>query len=399
MQYNFDEVVERRGTYSMKWDMMPMMSAMMNGKFRFDEQTIPLQVADMDFPAAQPIVDAMHRVADFRIYGYTSDLAAPAYRAAIVHWFKTRHNWEINPEHILYANGTVEALNGAIRAFSKEGEGIILCRPVYGHFTSAIEEDCRRKVVSSQLINQEGYYSMNFADIEAKCADPRNKCFVLCSPHNPVGRVWQPEELRTLAAICKKHQVILISDEVHCDILRKGVRHYPLAAVVDDLSNIVVLNAVNKTFNLAGLSCSNAIIADDTLRAAYHKAMGMRMPTPFAVAALIAAYTEGEEWLDQVNAYIDGNIDAVQAFLQERMPKVKLWRPEGTYCLWLDFSGYGLSHAEIEDRIYGKANVMLQSGLVHDPQFGAGFERVCLPAARSVIMTAFERIAQQFADD
>lgn len=393
MKYDFDRVIDRFGTYSAKWDSIRLMMP------PTERPVIPLMVADMDFCTAQPIVDAMHRVADFGMYGYTADWAEPRYAAAVTRWFKERFGWEFGPEAVVYSNGTLEALNCAVRTFSNVGDGVILCRPVYGHFTQAIEDECHRKVADCHLLRDEaGRYTVDFDDLEKKCADPANRIFVLCSPHNPIGRVWSKEELRRMAAICQAHKVLLISDEVHCDIRRKGVTHYPVASLVQDQTGIITLTAVNKSFNLAGLQCSNAIIPDPFLRARFQRAFGMRMPTPFAVAALIAAYTEGEEWLEQVNGYIDGNIDFVLEFLKEKLPWVKAWRPEGTYTMWLDFSACGLRDEEIHARIYDRALVLAQDGVVHDPEKGQCFQRICVPCARSVLAEALERIAAAFAD-
>lgn len=394
MKYNFDENVNRRGTYSMKWDGGELFKDF-GMDVDFNEKTIPIFTADMDLACPQPVIDALHAVVDHRIFGYTSDRCEPKYRQAIIRWFKDHHNWDIKEEEILYVNGTVEALNIAVRCYTKEGDGILITRPVYGPFTMAIENN-GRKVVNSQMLCSDGYYTMDFDDIEQKAKDPNTTMFILCSPHNPTGRVWTPEELQQLAAICKRNNVILVTDEVHCDILRKGVVHHPVASVVEDTSNIITLTAVNKTFNLAGLQCSNAIIPNAALRETYQKALGMRSPTPFAIAALIAAYTEGDEWLAQVNEYIDGTMDWVLDFMAKEMPKVKIRKPEGTYVLWMDFRAYGLTADEIHDKIYKKANVVLEGGGMFDPDNGAGFERVCLPSPRPLIQEAFQRIAAEF---
>lgn len=393
MKYNFDEYVERRGTYSMKWDAGEMIQRMGLTK-HFDENTIPIFTADMDFPCPQPVIDALHKVVDQRIFGYTSQNALPDYNNAIIRWFRDRHQWEIDPEWISYVDGTVTGVNIAIRAFSEPGDGILITRPIYGPFTSAIVSNGRR-VVNSQLLEKDGYYTMDFADIEAKAKDPSVKVFILCSPHNPSGRVWTKEELQTLADICQRNDVVLVSDEVHCDLIRRGNKHYPIAAVADN-QNIVMLTALNKTFNTAGLKCSNAIIANPDLRAKYKKALGHKSASPFTIAALIAAYTQGDEWLEQIIDYIDGNIDWAIDFLHTHMPKVKCRRPEGTYVLWMDFRDYGLTPEEIHEKIYDKANVLLEGGKMFDPDQGAGYERVCLSSPRPLLEEAFTRIAKEF---
>lgn len=391
MIYNFDKPINRFDTYCFKYD------GLKNIVPDTYKDTIPLFIADMDFITAQPIIDAMHKVADFGMYGYTSASCEPKYTQAVIKWFKNHHNLDIKDEEIIYSNGTIEAVNNIIKTFSNVGDGVILCRPVYGHFNECIEIDCHRKAVDCHLIqNENGDYVMNYEDIEEKCSNPNNRILILSSPHNPVGRVWRLEELSKLASICKKYNVLLVSDEVHCDILRKGVIHHPIYNAVNDNSNIIMLTAVNKTFNLAGLQCSNVIIKDEFLRERFKHEFGNRMATPFAIGALIAAYTEGEEWLEQVNEYIDENIDFTIDFLKKNMPWVKVQKPEGTYCLWLDFEACGLSGEQIHDRIYNKAHVMLQDGIVHDPEFGQYCHRICVPTARCVLKEALERIAKQF---
>ncbi len=390
MKYNFDEIVDRRGTYSVKWDGGELLKQL-GMAVRFDEETLPLFTADMDFPCPQPVVDALHRVADNRIYGYTIHSCLPDYTEAVVNWFKRRFNWEFNSSDVMYVDGTVEAIKVAIEAYTEKGDGVMITRPVYGPFTGSIE-GMGRVVVNSQLINDNGYYTMDFADIEAKAKDPSVKLFIHCSPHNPSGRVWTKEESQTLARICRENDVILVSDEVHCDLIREGVTHYPLSVVVEDKSNIVMLTAINKTFNTAGLKCSNAIIEDEELRKKYNKALGMKMPNPFSIAAVVAAYNEGEEWLSQLNEYIDGNIDWAISFLAEHMPKVKVWRPEGTYVLWMDMREYGMTDEQIVDNIYNKANVILEGGKLFDPEL-KGYQRICLSSPRPLIREAFYKIA------
>ena len=393
MKYNFDEVIDRRGTFSLKWDGGKLLTQF-GLTSRFDEDTIPVFVADMDFACPQPVIEALHKVVDHRMYGYSAHFCEPEYFNALQRWFKTRNDWEINPEEIIYVNGTVEAVRVSIKAFTAEGDGVIIQRPVYGPFTSSILET-RRTVVNNQLINHAGYYTIDFEDFEAKARDPKNKLFILCHPHNPTGRVWTVAELTRLADICRRHGVIIVADEIHGDILRQGQAFHPIATVTD-ASQIVALTAINKTFNTAGLHCSNAIIKNPELRKQYQAALGFTTPTPFAIAALIAAYNAGSEWLEQVNQYIDGNIDWLLGFLKEKMPMVRCVRPEGTYILWMDFRAYGLTAEEIHERIYTRANVILEGGRLFDPEQGDGFERICVPTRRALLQEAMQRIAAEF---
>lgn len=393
MKYDFDEVIDRRGTYSIKWDSGEQL--IRKGlAVRVDDDTIPLFTADMDLACPQPVLEALRRVVDHRIFGYSDCTVVPEYYEAVISWFHRRYGWQIEKDEILYVNGTVEALQIAVEAFTQEGDGIIIQRPVYGPFSGTID-NTHRKLINNQLLEHEGYYTINYEDLEQKARDPQNKMMFLCSPHNPVGRVWTPEELRKIACICRKNDVLLVVDEIHGDIIRKDVRFYPMAAVADT-DPMIICTAVNKTFNLAGLQCSNIVIKDPELRETFRAHAGYRAPTPFAIAALIAAYQECDDWVGQMNDYIDGNIQWVLDFLKERMPKVKCARPEGTYILWMDFRGYGLPTEEIRDRIYNRANVILEAGSVFDPEYAEGYERVCLGTRRSLIQEAFERIARQF---
>lgn len=394
MNYNFDKIIPRKGTYCVKYD------GLKNLNPNADDATIPLMVADMDFPTAEPILDALRATVDFKMFGYTTASSSAEYAAAVCNWWKKRFDTTLNPDDILFSPGTVSAVDAAIKIFSHPGDGIIVQRPVYDHFSEDIQK-LHRVPVSNHLISDaNGNYRIDYEDLEEKCANPNNTVMILCSPANPVGRVWTAEEPQKVAKITKKHSVILVSDEVHCDILRKGVKHLPILKVVEDTSNIIMTTAINKTFNLAGLECSNVIIPDARLRERFSSRFGMQMANPFSISALIAAYNdpESENWLEQVNAYIDKNLDFVIDFFASKMPWVKTYIPQGTYCMWVDFSACGLSGEEIHDRIYNKANVYLQDGLVHDPEEGEFFQRICVPCARSVLEEALERIYEQFTD-
>lgn len=394
MKYNFDEIVERRGTYSLKWDGADMIKAFGITE-RFDEDTIPLFTADMDLPVAQPLVEALHRVVDHRIYGYS--IFPEAYYEAIEHWFKKRYDWTVTKEQVVYSPGTVHALEVAVKAFSEEGDGVLIQRPVYPPFTSAIEGNGRVVVNNALKSDEEGYYSIDFTDFEEKAKDPKTKLFVLCHPHNPTGRVFSSDELIRMSDICRRHDVIIVADEIHGDLTRVGQEFQPMAKVVEEDNHIVTLTAINKTFNVAGLHCTNAIISDADLRAKFSSEMGIQLASPFAIAALIAVYTEGEEWLEQLKAYIDDTLRYVRDFLAERMPAVKVRIPEGTYVMWLDFSGYGLTSEEVHDRIYNRANVVLEDGSMFGSE-GNQYQRICVPSPRPVIEEALERIAKEFQD-
>ena len=396
MKYDFDRIIDRRNTYSSKWDGPRINASQRRAGDAWDDNTIPMFVADMDFACSPAIIAAMHRVADNGIYGYTSHAVEPRYLASMVDWYRRRYNTALNEEWIAYADGSVSAINSAIEAFSNVGDGVIIQRPVYGHFSSMIERETHRRVVSNHLINDQGYYSIDWDNFEAACASPENRILLLCSPANPVGRVWTMEELRTMAEICRKHRVLILSDEIHSDIIRKGIRHTPILNACTEWDNIILITGINKSFNLAGLKCSNVVIPDPQLRGIFTSIYGRRSPTPFAIAAHIAAYDESEEWLDELNDYLDGNIDLTVKFFKERMPQVTVWKPEGTYMLWLDFNALGLADEEIHRRIYGDANVWLQDGYVHDSERGGCFQRICVALSRKKLEEALERIAKAF---
>ena len=393
MKYNFDEVVNRRNTYSLKWDGESLIKEL-GFTNRYDEETIPLFTADMDLPVPQPLIDALHKTVDHRIYGYS--VIPDEYYAAICHWFKKRHDWQIKKEEIVYSPGTVHALHIAVKAFTEPGDGIIIQRPVYPPFTSAIEGNGRRVVNNPLICDEEGYYSIDFEDFEARAKEDSTTMFILCHPHNPTGRIFTSEELQKLAEICARNNVLIIADEIHGDLIRRDQHFIPLAKAAANQSELIITcTAINKTFNTAGLHCTNVIISNMELRNRFKQEQGMSLPSPFTIAALIAVYNEGEEWLEQVRAYIDETMDYVQAFLADNMPQVKVRIPEGTYVMWMDFSGYGLSPEEVHERIYHKANVILEDGSMFG-QEGQPFQRICVPSPRPLIKEALERIAREF---
>lgn len=394
MNYNFDEIVNRRGTYSIKWDGGKLLKEIGLTE-RYDEETIPLFTADMDLPVPQPLLDALHKTVDHRIFGYS--IFPDEYFEAIQHWFKTRHDWDILQEEIIYSPGTVHALNIAVKAFTNPEDGIIIQRPVYPPFTSAIEANGRQVLNNALKCDSNGYYQIDFADFEEKAKDEKTKMFILCNPHNPTGRVFTVEELRKLADICAENDVKIVADEIHGDLTRRNQTFIPIAKVAGNTDGIITFTAINKTFNVAGLHCTNVIISNPELRKTFQKVMGMHLPSPFTVSALIAVYNEGEEWLEQLKEYIDGTMEWVVKFLAERMPKVKVSIPEGTYIMWMDFSNYQLSPEEVHDRIYNKANVLLEDGKMFGEE-GLPFQRICIPSPRPIIKEALERIAKEFED-
>ncbi|MEW9052025.1 MAG: MalY/PatB family protein [Neobacillus sp.] len=394
MKYNFDEIVNRRGTYSVKWDGGDLIKQM-GLTTRYDEETIPLFTADMDLPVPQPLVDALHKTVEHRIFGYS--IFPNEYYEAIQHWFKKRHDWHIEKEEIVFSPGTVHALNIAVKAFTKPEDGVIIQRPVYPPFTSSITANGRKVINNALIADAEGFYQIDFDDFEAKAKEETTKMFILCHPHNPTGRVFTKDELRRLAKICAENNVLIVADEIHGDLVRQNQTFIPIAKAADSNEHIITFTAINKTFNVAGLHCTNVIIPNPEHRKAFSSVMGFHLPSPFTVSALIAVYNEGEDWLEQLKEYIDGTMDWVVNFLAENMPKVRVRIPEGTYIMWLDFSQYDLTPEDVHERIYNKANVLLEDGKMFGEE-GLPYQRICIPSPRPIIQEALERIAKEFED-
>lgn len=392
-KYNFDEIIDRINdpySYSMKWMDSPFMAAM-NGVDHLPEDRISLVTADMDFKVAPAIIEAMRKVAEHGIYGYSS--TTKEYNEAVCHWFKTRQNWEFAPEDITYLPGTHTAVAECVKRLTKPGEGVIVLTPSYSYHGDV--DAIGRTYVPVEMFNDNGYYTINFEALEEACAQENNTMFIICHPHNPSGRVFNEEELLKMAEISRKHNVIMVTDEVHGDITRAGITFHPMMKVVGP-QGIIALTAVNKTFNLAGLAMTNMIICDPELKEKYGRYFNL--PSPFGIAAVIAAYTQGADWVDELNAYLDENIDYVINFIKEKMPRAKCYRPEGGYIIWIDFSGYGLTDEEIKGRVFNKAHLILQGGSNFDSGTGQQWQRACLPSPKSMIVEAFDRLYKAFEE-
>ena len=378
--FNFDILPNRRASESVKWK-------------RYQEDVLPMWVADMDFPAPQPVVDALVKRAQHGIYGYT--LRSESYNQALVEWMQRRHGWTTEPGWIVATPGVVPAINFLVRTFTQPGEKVLIQRPVYYPFFSAIENN-GAEIVSSSLILRNDRYEMNLDDFEQKAADPATRLFILCSPHNPVGRVWTQEELTRIGEICLKHRVLVVADEIHADLIYKGTTFAPFAAISDEMAaNTVVCTAPSKTFNLAGLHTSNIIIPNDRLRRRFQQTLnssGMgRWASPFGVVACETAYREGEPWLAQVMVYIEDNLDYLQNFVYNNISGIDVIRPEGTYLVWLDCRELGLDKWALKRLMLGKSRIFLDEGFIFGPE-GDGFERINIACPRSILKDALERI-------
>lgn len=385
MKYNFDEVIDRRNTDSMKWS-----DAYLEKHFGSSD-CIPLWVADMDFRTAQPVVDAVIQRAAHGIFGYA--MAEDEFYEAVISWQRRRNGWQLQREWILFSPGVVPALWHIVKTFCSPGDKVIVQSPVYYPFYKVIEDNgCH--VADNRLVNRGGRYEMNFGELEKLAADERVKMMLLCSPHNPVGRVWTEDELRRVSEICLAHGVLLVSDEIHSDLIYSPNVHTPVASLSDEiLMNSITCMAPSKTFNLAGVQVSDIIVPDTRRRrklAASFKSAGV-MPNVFGLAAQTAAYNEGEEWLEQLLAYLSGNLDYLENFIASRLPEVRFRRPEGTYLAWLDFSSYGFDADSLQKLVMQNARLALDDGYIFGGD-GASFQRINFACPRETLKAAMERL-------
>lgn len=384
-KYNFDEEVDRRNTDCLKYDF-----AKERGK---REGILPLWVADMDFRTAPEITDALVERARHGIFGY-SEMKEDYFRA-LYNWFLKHFHWETKEEWLVKTPGVVFAIAAAVRAFTNEGDGVLLCRPVYYPFTDCILDN-KRKPVNSQLVYRDGQYTVDYEDFERKIIENHVTLFLLCSPHNPVGRVWTRDELITIGEICLKHKVVVLSDEIHCDFTYEGFVHTPFAAISEEFANnSIICTAPSKTFNLAGLQVSNIFIADAAKKKLFCKAVdaaGYSQLNVMGLVAAKAAYTSGEAWLCELKAYLAANLSFVREFLKENIPQIKLVEPQGLYLVWLDCSALGLSCGELEKLVSEKANLWLDGGIMFGRETGQ-FQRMNIACTRKTLRQAMEQLA------
>jgi cystathionine beta-lyase len=386
MKYNFDTIIDRTNTNSLKFDF-----AVERGR---PADVLPLWVADMDFPAPQPVLDALHKAVDHGIFGYSE--TKEDYYQAVSGWFRNNFQWETQPEWLVKTPGVVFALAMAVRAFTQPGDNVLIQSPVYYPFYSVVEDN-DRKLVKSELVYENGRYSIDFTDFEQKIVDNQVKMFLLCSPHNPVGRVWTKDELNTIGDICAKHGVYVIADEIHCDFAFPEHPQTMFLAANPNLSaQAMSCTAPSKTFNLAGLQVSNLWIPDETLRRRFQQELdraGYSQLNSLGLVACQAAYESGGEWLDQCKAYLRSNLDYMRSFLEERLPELKLVEPEGTYFAWVDCSGLGLTPKELNDLVINQAKLWLDAGQIFG-QKSAQFQRFVLACPRKTLEQALTQLEQ-----
>ena len=388
--YNFDKIINRKGTNCLKYDY-----AVERGK---PADVLPLWVADMDFTVSEEITKSLHAAVDHGIYGYTQP--KDAYYNAITNWMEKNHNWKTKREWIMKTPGVVFALGAAVKAFTKPGDAVLIQNPVYYPFTNIIRDNDRR-VIDNTLVYEKrvtegkSQYSIDYEDFERKIVQENIKLFILCNPHNPVGRVWNREELQYLGEICLRHHVIVVSDEIHNDFVYPGFEHTVFANVDPRFAEFTVTcTAPSKTFNLAGLQISNIFISNETLREAFQKEIdktGYDEPNALGAVACEAAYRGGQEWLDQLRAYLLENLNFLRAYLQEKIPQIHLVEPEGTYLVWLDCRELGMSNEELSRFMVEKAGLGLSDGYTFGRSL-SGYMRLNAACPRSVLKQALEQL-------
>lgn len=396
MNYDFDQRINRNGTNSYKWDYVKRDGAIVpwdeTDASRHERPVLPLWVADMDFPCPQPVVDAVTEIASMGIYGYA--FPPPSYYESVVRWMKRRHGWSVDPETICFTPGIVPALHMLVSAYTKPGDKVLVQPPVYYPFYNAIE-NLQTRPALNPLQYRDGRYYMDFDDLEAQCADPEVRMAILCHPHNPVGRIWTREELRRFGRICMDNDVLVVSDEIHGDLIlgnRDFTPYATLGAEYEERS--IICTSPSKTFNLAALQASNMMIPDPELREAFQQTVrsaGIFTLNPFGIAAVEAAYNDGEEWLEQLLAYLEGNYRFLESFFRERLPGIPVIETEGTYLVWVDFTSLGLDKVALQHLMMEEARVFLDEGYIFGPE-GEGFERINIACPRSILAEALERI-------
>ena len=388
MKYDFDEMIDRRGSGSYKWD----------GTDRKD--ILPLWVADMDFRVAEPIMTALRKRLEHGIFGYTK--VRDSYYEALSGWFARRHGWKIEKEQVIYTIGVVPAISAIIKAFTQPGDKVLIQTPVYNCFYSSIRNNgCT--FASNPLVlgnasddgaSALGRYTIDFDDLEKKASDPAVKLMLLCNPHNPAGRVWTVDELRRIGEICLRHDVIIVADEIHCELVLGGHKYTPFSSISEEFSrNCVTCVSPSKAFNIAGLQIANIVTANPEMKSKIDRAININEVcdvNPFGVEALIAAYDEGEEWLEQLLEYIEGNWQYMKDFCATSLPDFHLVELEGTYLAWMDCRHLGMESERLEEDLIEKTGLWLNAGSMYGEE-GEGFMRWNLACPRARLADALDR--------
>ena len=381
MKYNFDSINNRVGTNSVKWDIHP--------------DVIPMWVADMDFQVLPELKEALSKRVDEGIFGYT--LVPESYYEAIINWFDRRHHWHIDRSWILYTSGVIPAMAAALKAFTLPGEKVLIQTPVYNCFFSSIA-NCGCEPVENELVREGNTYRIDFADFENKCADPKTTVFFFFFPHNPAGRVWTKEELERMNEICMRHDVKVISDEIHCELIMPGYTFVPFASVSEACAdNSVILNSPTKNFNIAGLQIANIICKNRQWLRRIDRAVNINETcdvNPFGVIALQEAYNKGAEWIDELNTYLYDNYKALKDFFHEELPKLEVLKLEGTYLVWVDITALEFTSDEVADKLLKEAKVWVNSGTMYGRKAGQGYLRINIATPRATLMEGLKRMGR-----
>lgn len=386
MRYDFDQPTHRRGTHCVKWDTPEA------------EGAIPMWVADMDFRVADPITESLRRRVEHSVFGYTQ--VPDAYYDAIISWFQRRHDWSISREWILYTSGVVPAISVVVKALTQPGDKVLIQTPVYNCFFSSIRNNgC--EIVENPLIYSSQRYHVDFADMERRVSDPKVKLFVLCNPHNPAGRVWTKEELERMNDICLRHGVKVVSDEIHCELVMPGHKFTPFAAVSQAcLDNSITCNSPSKSFNTAGLQIANIISNDPATRQLIDRAININEVcdvNPFGVEALMAAYNDSEDWIEQLCDYLYGNYTFLLDFFHDHLPKMDVTHLEGTYLVWVDIRATGKTSDEVKELLLREGHVLVNSGTMYGKEAGEGFIRINIACPRRQLAEALDHMQRVLA--
>lgn len=391
MKYNFDEIVERKNSNCIKYDAVQTF-------LNTSSETIPMWVADMDFKAAPCIIDALQSKLDHQIFGY--GIKPIEFYLSIKNWMKTRHDWDIKSNWISFSPGVVAGFTLAIQQFTKPGDKIIIQPPVYFPFAHSVR-DTGRQIIDNPLKLNDGRLEIDFADLEQKIT-PDVKMLLLCNPHNPGGSVWKKEELEKLSEVCIKNDILVVSDEIHADIVFSPNKHVPYASISEKAAqNSITVLSHSKTFNVAGLTTSYVIIPNKKILLDYNKTLNiphLGMGNVFGTEALIAAYTKGEDWLNELIEYLEGNIELVSQFFKAHLPKFKVIKPESTFLIWVDCRETGWDIKQISDFFLNTAKVAVNEGSIFG-QDGEGFIRLNIGCPRSIVQKALEQINEAYQDE
>lgn len=384
MIYDFDKTISRHNTNSVKWDVHP--------------ETLPMWVADMDFETAPAVKAAVKHRAEHGIYGYVH--VPDTYYDAVINWFSRRHRWQMRREWIIYTTGVVPAISAIIKAMTAPGDGVLIQTPVYNCFFSSIKNNgCH--IVENELIYHDHTYTIDYEGLERKTADPSVKVMILCNPHNPTGRVWTREELQRIGDICLRHHVFIIADEIHCELVMPGYSYTPFATISEAFEqNSATCTSPSKSFNIAGLQIANITISDDTIRRRVDRAININEVcdvNPFGVEALIAAYNEGGEWLDQLNAYIYTNYQYLCDFFSAHLPHFPITKLEGTYLVWIDITSLHKPSKEVTEGLLKRENLWLNEGSMYGTA-GDNFVRINIACPRRTLIEGLERLEKAWKD-